>query len=170
MNVLQVITYAFIGLAGAAAVGVLLSRNLLRATLWLVVCLLSVAALYVLAFAEFVAVTQILVYAGGILVVIIFGIMLTARLGQVPLRVQHKNIFSGFLLASLMLGALATVIREFPEELPNATPIDTHADTISAIGMDILTDYVLVFEVAGILLLMALIGAAVIASHKPRVS
>ena len=61
MNVLQVITYAFIGLAGAAAVGVLLSRNLLRATLWLVVCLLSVAALYVLAFAEFVADTQILV-------------------------------------------------------------------------------------------------------------
>ena len=168
MTLYQGISYAFISIAGVAAVAVLFSRNLFHATLWLVVCLLSIAALYVLAFAEFVAVTQILVYAGGIPVIIIFGIMLTAKFGQVPLRVQHKNIFSGLLLSALLLVVLTVIIRQFPADIPASAPIDIQPDTVQVIGIKVLTEHVLVFEVAGILLLMALIGAAVIASHKPR--
>lgn len=168
MTVYQGISYAFIGIAGMGALAVLFSRNLFHATLWLVLCLLSIAAIYVLAFAEFVAVTQILVYAGGIPVIIIFGIMLTAKFGQVPLRVQHKNIFSGLLLSALLLALLTAIIQQFPSEIPEVSPIDIQSDTIQAIGIKLLTDHVLVFEVAGILLLMALVGAAVIASHKPR--
>lgn len=167
MMLYQGIFYAFSGVAVIAAMAVLFSRNLLHATLWLVVCLLSIAAVYVLAFAEFVAVTQILVYAGGILVVIIFGIMLTAKFGQIPLRVQHKNIFSGFILSALLLGLLIITLGKFPAELPELSPVDAHPDAVQTIGIGILTSHVLVFEVAGILLLMALIGAAVIASHKP---
>ena len=168
MTLYQGISYGFISIAGVAAVAVLFSRNLFHATLWLVVCLLSIAALYVLAFAEFVAVTQILVYAGGIPVIIIFGIMLTAKFGQVPLRVQHKNIFSGLLLSALLLAVLTVIIRQFPANIPASAPIDIQPDTVQVIGIKVLTEHVLVFEVAGILLLMALIGAAVIASHKPR--
>ncbi len=168
MMLYQGIFYSFAGVAGLAAIAVLFSRNLLHATLWLVVCLLSIAAIYVLAFAEFVAVTQILVYAGGIPVVIIFGIMLTAKFGQIPLRVQHKNIFTGFVLSSLLLGLLTVILSKFPAEIPELSPVDTQPDAIQTIGIEIMTTHVLIFEVAGILLLMALIGAAVIASHKPR--
>lgn len=170
MTLYQSIFYLFAAGAALAAIGVLFSKNLFHAALWLVVCLLSIAAIYVLAYAEFVAVTQILVYAGGIVVVIIFGIMLTAKFGQVPLRVQHKNIFSGFLLTVPLLAVLAVTLKQFPSELPDLAPIDTQPETIQSVGIALLTEQVLVFEIAGILLLMALIGAAVIASHKTRSS
>ncbi len=165
MSLYLITLYFFIALAALSAIGVLLSRNVMYAALLLIVCLLSVAALYVVMFAEFVAVTQILVYAGGVLVVIIFGIMLTARLSNQPLRVGHTNIFSGILISVCLFGVMTKLISGFSlsaSKMPEETP-----QNISAIGVSFLTDYVLVFEVSGLLLLIALIGAAVIASHKP---
>lgn len=166
MSLYWITLYFFIALAGLSAIGVLLSRNLMYAALLLIICLLSVAALYVIMFAEFVAVTQILVYAGGVLVVIIFGIMLTARFTNQPLRVGNTNVFSGVLISACFFGLMTKLISNFSlapsPRMPDETP-----SNISAIGISFLTDYVLVFEVSGLLLLIALIGAAVIASHKP---
>src|SRR5690606_39985640 len=114
--------YFFIALVGLSAIGVLLSRNLMYAALLMIICLLSVAALYVIMFAEFVAVTQILVYAGGVLVVIIFGIMLTARFTNQPLRVGHANIFSGVLISVSFFGLMAKLITDFSLAAPPAMP------------------------------------------------
>ncbi len=158
--------YFFIALAGLSAIGMVFSRNVLYAALLLIVCLLSVAALYVVMYAEFVAVTQILVYAGGILVVIIFGIMLTARFADQPLRVGHANIFSGVLVSVCFFGLMTKLITGLSLSSPPAMP-NENPPGISAVGVSFLTDHVLVFEIAGLLLLIALIGAAVIASHKP---
>ncbi len=167
MTVYLVTLYFFTAIAGLSAIGVLLSRNVFYAALLLIICLLSVAALYVVLFAEFVAVTQILVYAGGILVVIIFGIMLTVRFGDLPLRVRHANIFSGILISISLLVIMSGLFSEFSLPIGPSSPLDQHPAPIEAVGVSFLTDHILVFEVSGLLLLIALIGAAVIASHKP---
>ena len=93
MSVPTLLFYVFEGVAALAAAGLLFVRNVFYAALLLMICLLAIAAIYVLSYAEVVAVTQILVYAGGILVIIIFGIMLTAKLAGKPLVVKHANTF-----------------------------------------------------------------------------
>jgi NADH-quinone oxidoreductase subunit J len=129
---------------------------------------MSVAGLYVLAWAEFVAVTQILIYAGGILVLILFGIMLTAKMGKRAMLVQHANEFSGAIVAIGFVGLMVYALKgQFDStSLKNASL--TKSDTIETIGGNLMTTFLLPFEIAGILLLAALIGAAVIASHKSK--
>ena len=97
MSLAQFIFYFFEALTAAAAIGILFVRNVFYAALLLLVCLLSVAGIYVMAFAEFIAVTQILVYVGGILVLIIFGIMLTSRISGKPLVVTNRYWFAALL-------------------------------------------------------------------------
>lgn len=168
MSLSDIIFYFFILSAVAGAVGLIFSKNVFYAALLVIITLLSLAALFVLNFAEFVAVTQILVYAGGILVVIIFGIMLTSKYGTKPLNVQHSNIFSGLAVAVPLLILLLFNFNDYmPEAGTGVSPLETHPDTIQAIGISLMSRHVLVFEVAGVLLLIALIGAAVIATTKP---
>ena len=161
MNPIHSLFYFFILLAAISAVAIVFSRNVFKSTLLLLVCLLSIAALYVLCFAEFLAVTQVLIYAGGILVVIIFGIMLTTKISGGALIVGNGNIFSG---AVVGIGLFAVLLRYLPfihyTEGPGLGP-----DNISVIGFKIFSVFSLPFEVAGLLLLVALVGAAVITSH-----
>lgn len=159
--------YFFVLTAAGSAIGILLSRNVFKGALFLLTCLLSLAAVYVLAFAEFVAITQILIYAGGILVVIIFGIMLTTKISGKPLQVRNTDIFSGLLVMFVLLGLLVIYI---PTDLvlPSSNALNP-AENISTIGISFMTTFSLPFELAGILLLVALIGAAVISSFaKPK--
>jgi NADH:ubiquinone oxidoreductase subunit 6 (subunit J) len=161
MNAVKILFFFFIILAGVMAGAIVFSRNVFKSALFLLACLLSVAALYVLSFAEFVAVAQILIYAGGILVVIIFGIMLTTKISGRPLVVENTHVFSGG-IAGLLL--LAVLIRYLPT-LPSRGAKGLSPLNISAIGLEIFSEYSVAFEVAGLLLLIALVGAAVIASH-----
>jgi NADH:ubiquinone oxidoreductase subunit 6 (subunit J) len=162
MNILTFISYFFMLAAAVSATGILLSRNVFKAALMLLVCLLSIAALYVLSFAEFVAITQILVYAGGVLVVIIFGIMLTSKLSGKPLQVGHTNIFVALLSGILLFVLLANFIADDLFAAPQHA-LETQG-ALQTIGTNLMTTYALPFEIAGILLLVALIGAAVITS------
>jgi NADH-quinone oxidoreductase subunit J len=161
MTLVSFLFYFFEVVAALSAVGLALVRNVFYGALLLIVCLLALAGIYVLAFAEFVAVTQILVYAGGILVVIIFGIMLTTKISGKSLVVEHTFLLSGILVASGCMGLLlyALTHQTFPEPAKAAS-----VQSIDSIGVSLFSKYVLPFEVAGLLLLMALIGAAVIAS------
>lgn len=163
MNFVNILFCFFEAVAALAALSLVLVRNVFYGALILVVCLLSLAAIYVLAFAEFVAVTQILIYAGGILVVIIFGVMLTAKIAGKPLVVKHTNLWGGALacvsLFTLLIYFLSS--QKFFEDKKEMIASD---DAINTIGFGLMTEFVLPFEVAGILLLSALIGAAVIAS------
>lgn len=167
MSLYTIIFYFFASLAALSAIGLVFSKNVFYGALLLLVCLLSVAGLYVLAWAEFIAIAQLLIYAGGVLVVILFGIMLTAKLGQKPLRIQHNNLIAG-IFVSVSLAIM--LICYLPGQPAASTPAlaETGSGTVQTIGVNLMTDYVLPFEIAGILLLVALIGAAVIASHKTK--
>lgn len=161
MTLVTFLFYFFEAVVALSAIALALVRNVFYGALLVIVCLLGLAGIYVMAFAEFVAVTQILIYAGGILVVIIFGIMLTSKISNKPLVVDHAFVLSGLTVAAgflaLIVYALST--QTFPEAKDTL-----EVATIDNIGMTLFTKYVLPFEIAGLLLLMALIGAAVIAS------
>jgi NADH:ubiquinone oxidoreductase subunit 6 (subunit J) len=158
MTGVEILFFFFMALAGGSAVAIIFSKNVFKSALFLLAALLSVAALYVLSFAEFLAVTQILVYAGGILVVIIFGIMLTTRISGQPLVVENTHIFSGAIAGAGLFAVLAAnlpAVRFLAGE--GLVP-----ENISVMGLKLFSEYLLPFEMAGLLLLVALIGAAVI--------
>ncbi len=168
MSLVTFMFYFFAFLAAGSAFWLAMVRHVFHGALLLIVCLLALAGIYVLAFAEFVAITQILIYAGGILVVIIFGIMLTTR-SEKPLMVEHTNILAGILLSAGFFGAMVFLLNNeslFVAEPAASTLPLSHVNTI---GVSLMTTYMLPFEASGILLLMALVGAAVIGSTiKPK--
>lgn len=164
MSILSFTFYAFEFLAAVSAVAILFVKNVFYGALLLIVCLLSLAGIYIISNAEFIAVTQILVYAGGILVLIIFGIMLTTRISGKPLMVKNHNWFSGVLVGLPILILLITLFSETSFYSNNQTGVEQRYTSINKIGILLMTDYMFPFEVAGILLLVALIGAAVVAS------
>ena len=155
---------AFGALAAAiavAAVRVVTTKTIVHAALYLVVVLGGVAAIYVLAAAEFVAVVQVLVYIGAIVVLFLFGVMLTrAPLG----RSQDLDNDQRWLAAAVALfvagGLGALLINAFgKDKLPSGNAIQRTGD----VGTDIFQRYVIPFEVVSVLLLAALVGAVVIA-------
>ena len=160
MNVVEILFYLFIFLSGVSALAILFSKNVFKSAIFLLVSLLSTAALYALSFAEFLAVAQILIYAGGITVLIIFGIMLTTRISGKALVVKNTHILSGGTAAIAFLVLMVRYLPALVREGKALPPQD-----ISAIGLTLFAHYSLPFEIAGLLLLMALIGAAVITSH-----
>lgn len=160
----------FVILFGLLSVGsglyIALSRNLINAALGLFVLLFGVAGLFALADAGFLAASQIVVYVGGILILLIFGIMLTRRnLKQEPLT-QLSRQFPA-LLAVVVLAVLMSFVflSENWEKLP-ANP--ENASHTRQIGLHILSRYLLPFEVASVLLLVALVGAAYVARREPK--
>lgn len=171
-----------------AALGVVLIRDLFRAALLLVVVFVAVAGLFVLLSAEFLAVVQVLIYAGAISVLIIFAVMLTrdVQRGNLPNRLQLPAVlFSALLLAAMITAAVDTRWEFLPEsqqtrvELVQTAAVVTISDEslaetgitvpeeqeeIQKAGLaDLLTgDFVLPFEAVSVLLLAALIGALVL--------
>jgi NADH-quinone oxidoreductase subunit J len=164
MNASVIIFYiisAFILGAGLLAVT---ARKIFRSAIWLLFSLIGIASLYFWMEVEFVAAVQIVVYVGGIVVLIIFSIFLTQKSGDEMLKpVKQRAIFSA--LAVLFgCGFVFNLIREFGFTSINQQPFEVK---VSDIGMQMLStsDYgfVLPFEVVSILLLAALIGCIVIA-------
>jgi NADH-quinone oxidoreductase subunit J len=164
MSIVSFIFYAFEILAAASALLILFVKNVFYGALLLIVCLLSLAGIYIITHAEFIAVTQILIYAGGVLVLIIFGIMLTTRISGKPLIVHNHNWVGGTLVGLSLLASLTVLFTD--AEFYNSTlnTGDTGYSTINKIGILLMNDYVFPFEVVGILLLITLVGAAVVAS------
>lgn len=142
-----------------SAAGVVFSKNLIYSAVSLLFCLLGVAGLYVFLWADFIAVTQILIYVGGILVLIIFGIMLTHRITNV--RLSHSSIQQGVggAIVLAIFAGLSAMILDAPWYLSSA---EEPTETVREIGRMLMVDYLLPFEVASILLLAALMGAALL--------
>lgn len=162
MTLIEVILYFFIVVGAASALGILFIRNVLYAALFLIICLLCLAGIYILFQAEFLAITQIMIYAGGILVLLIFGIMLTIKKDAKPLEVGSHHLFSGSLAG---LGFLFVLIYSFKSAPLNLSQSQSSpSNNISEIGITIMSDYVIAFELAGVLLLITLIGASIMAS------
>ena len=173
--------------AVAGALAVVLLRDVFRAALMLVVVFLAVAGLYVMMNAEFLAVVQVLIYAGAIAILIIFAIMLTrdVQLGNLPNRLQPAAVlFPSLLLAALVFVAVDTEwdllsdrtdlaegvalvqtnsVGGIPDE--DRARIGPAADR-SGLGELLISDFVLPFEVASVLLLAAVIGALVLVRER----
>lgn len=159
-------TYIFIIIAGLSTLLLLFTKNVLHAAYLLMATLLSVAGIFILLNAEFIGVAQLMVYVGGILILLIFGIMLTNRLtGQHIVSGTH-NTFKGVIIGMVLMTALCSLIY-----VHHFIPLDNRATTpgqISELGQQLMTDYIFEFEIIGILLLLVLIGAAFIAKHSHK--
>jgi len=161
---------AFIIFSAIAVVGAVLVvwlPNVLHAAVSLIVSFFGVAGLYAILSADFVAVSQVLIYIGGVVVLIVFAIMLSERLDNVPGQEkarQQKLVMAGtigvFVLITFYLVVYLMPWKPFVEE------IDFGRSTVRALGDLLLTDYVLPFEIASVLLLAALIGAVIIARQR----
>jgi NADH-quinone oxidoreductase subunit J len=147
--------------AAASALRMVTTKNVIHAALYLVAVLASLGAMYVLLTAEFVATTQFLVYIGAVMVLFLFGVMLTrAPLGEsVELTTSAWPIGLG--VAGLLGAVIAySVIDQFgADELSENPTIFRTAD----VGDSIFSTYLIAFEAASVLLLAALIGAIVLA-------
>ena len=190
----QDVIFWFLGIVSiAAALGVVLTRDLFRAALLLIVVFVAVAGFFVLLSAEFLAVVQVLIYAGAISILIIFAVMLTrdVQRGNLPNRLQIPAVlFAALLLATLVVVATDTNWNLIPEEaqervdLVQTSAVSTvTTETLEASGFTtepeqkeasragladlLIGDFVLPFELVSVLLLAALIGSLVLVRPQP---
>lgn len=165
----SLVFYIFAALAAGSGLFMVLTRNVLYAAFSLLLCLLSVAAIYVCLFADFAAIAQIMIYVGGVLVLILFGLMLSLKSSDAGETSPSRNKIKSALLASLVLASLLFLIfssnlSRLPG-LENTQPaILTQKTSIYRIGMEFITTFALPFEVASLILLAALVGAAFISA------
>ncbi len=137
-------------------------RNLLHSVLCMALCFIGVAGLYLMLQAEFLAVVQVLIYIGAILVLILFAVMLTERLTDKKLRQFTGKWWLAAPLALLLFAALIvpTVLNTTWLERPKAALPE---NAVQSLGQALMTEYVLPFEAVSVLLLAALVGAIVVA-------
>lgn len=172
MNLVQVLFYVMSFIVLASAIMVAASKNLVRSVFMFFITLFGLAGLYVLALADFVAITQIVIYVGGILVLILFAFMLSGRETLNGLQ-QKKQFISANKVAALLLAGVFFVVlanmifKVNADSLPWIKKMNTLNNTIlptsdmtGNIGVNLMSQYLLPFEAISILLMMALIGAA----------
>ena len=158
----------------AGALLVVYSKNLMHACIFLLASFFGIAGLYACIGADFLAATQLVVYAGGVIILMLFAIMLTGGTGnktnkygleKIPAMGSRKTYFvAGF---AAIVTALIIIKVTIPVFQNNANVVEiANAPTVERIGTLLATDHILAFEISSILLLGALIGAAVIS--RPR--
>ncbi len=152
---------AVVGVAAAAAV--VLLRDVFHTALALVLCLLTVAGIYITLSADFLAVIQILVYVGGISILVILAIMLTREVQHGSL--SNKLRIPAFIVAAVFLGVVIFALLNTPWQISTAPPVEP---TTAALAGKLLGDggFVLAVEIAAALLLAAVLGAIVLVREK----
>ncbi|OCX54127.1 NADH dehydrogenase [Mucilaginibacter sp. PPCGB 2223] len=170
MNINQVLFYVMGFTALASALIVAASKNLVRSVFMFFVTLFALAGLYVFALADFVAVTQIVIYVGGVLVLMLFAFMLSNKetLNSLQNKTGNKFIAINNMAALLAAGLfLVILVNAIIKARPDGIVWIQHAqrvnpprtDNLGNIGVNLMTNYLLPFEVISIILMMALIGA-----------
>ena len=146
-----------------SAIWVVVSKNLIHSAIALLFTLFSIAGLYVFLYADFIAATQVVIYVGGILVLIIFGVMLTNRIDSPSIAASSKNQFVGGIGAFTIFVIQVAVIFNTPWHIGAEQSLE---DTGANIANLLLNKYLLPFEIASILLLAALMGAALLSRRS----
>jgi NADH-quinone oxidoreductase subunit J len=149
---------------GSAAV-VVLARSLIYSAFALLFTFFGVAGLYVLLGADFLAATQLLVYVGGILILLLFGVMLTHKLYDLDLRTEVTQFMPGMVVSAVLFYLLFFTARHTQWAGAGGTG-RLPRPTTEELGTAFLTTHLLPFEAASILLLVALIGAAMIVRRR----
>ena len=156
--------YTFAAAAIVGAIGIIRARRIFRSALFLVLTLASVAAIYVTLGADFLGAVQVLIYVGAIMVLIIFGIMLTPQQVELP-DIGGPGQAAAAAFVAVALFAVATIVIT-TSQWPRSTAAAIDEPTTHVIGTGLFTTYVLPFEIASLLLLVAMIGAIVIAREE----
>jgi len=162
MTLADLVFYGLAAMAVGGAAGVALSRNILYTSLALLFALMGVAGLYVFLSADFVAVAQVLIYIGGVLVLVLFAVMLTNRIGDVNV----SNTSLGWAGGALLMGIVAVMVIAVAVEVPWKVHEEPLAPTTAALGNALLQRWLLPFELTSLILLATLIGAIVIARKE----
>jgi NADH-quinone oxidoreductase subunit J len=148
-----------------SAIIVAFSKNILYSAFALLFTLLGVAGLYFYLNAAFIACLQIMIYVGGILVLILFAIMLTQNIKDVNITNKSVNIGLGSFLLIIGIGVLSYILAR--ANWQNFEPVYTEK-SIKILGNLLLTEYIFPFEIISVLLLAGLIGAVVIARKSVK--
>ena len=162
-GLVDLLFYALAGMTLVGAAGVALSRNILYSAIGLLTALLGAGSLYVFLSADFLAVTQLLVYIGGVLVLVLFAVMLTSRITDIEVSNASLGLAGGLMLAAAVAPVLlaVAVLTPWASHEPAAV-----LHTTAEIGDGFLTRWLLPFEVASMVLLATLVGAVVIARKE----
>jgi NADH:ubiquinone oxidoreductase subunit 6 (subunit J) len=157
--------YFIAGLTVISAIGVALSKNVFYSAMCLMGALLGASGLYVFLAADFVAVVQILVYVGGILVLTLFAIMLTHQIAEVQVSNRSVGRLPAFLLVVAVGIGMGVALFRAPW---HTKPLGEALPTTYGIGDSFLNQYLLPFELASVVLLTALVGAIVLSRKELR--
>jgi NADH-quinone oxidoreductase subunit J len=160
--------WLFAALTLGTALFAALARKIVHSAFCLMATFFGVAGIYAVLGSDFLAVTQVLVYVGGILVLIVFGVLLTDRVPDEYRVARPRNplpaLVAAGVAAAVLLGAISSA--KWPAAL--RAPVPAATPTVEAIGRSLLTDYLIPFEFASILLLVVLVGAARLARGGTR--
>lgn len=194
MDLHSTLFYILAAIIAVSAIAVVVTENIVRAATWLLFTLAAVAAVFFLLGADFVGAAQLLVYVGGTLVLVVFGVMLTAQGPFINLRISAAEWVIGLGVGLLLYSVLAMVILNIKEESPRQTQLassvtlgqallgfpeatakkDAAGQPLHVTGMPqpaverTRMAYLLPFEIVSVHLLVVLIGAAYLARAKRR--
>jgi NADH-quinone oxidoreductase subunit J len=140
-----------------SALNVVLTKNLFHSVLWLAAALVGTAGIFIALDAEFLGAVQVLLYAGGVITVVVFAIVVTERLVGERLSHMSRRLLAGFVVSAGVLVQVLLVVRGSGGEMvrPEMT-----ADITKWMGMSLLTEFLLPFELLGVLLLAGLLAAS----------
>lgn len=161
----DIITLALSLVAVSSAFVVAFSRNLVHSAFALLGVFAAVAGLYILLSADFVAIIQLVVYIGGILVLILFAVFLTSKIGDV--KISNRPMSSG--AAALICLTLGAVIwTTFAKGAWKADHYAGYISTTKAIGQKLLQEYLVPFEIISFILVVVMVGAVVLARREVK--
>src|ERR1700744_6414567 len=173
MTMVRALFYLMGFIVLASALFVAASKSLVRSVFMFFVTLMGLAGLYVLALADFIAITQIVIYVGGILVLILFAFMLSGRETLAVIQQQNNRFISISKLPAILLAVLFFIVMLniifkanvdqldwIKTSVTTKNAITPGSVTVNNIGINLMTRYLLPFEAISILLMMALVGAA----------
>ncbi len=160
-NLYDIAFYFFAVISVVSGAVVVFSRNIIYSAFSLLFTFFGVAGIYVLLSADFLAVTQLLIYVGGILVLLLFGVMLTNKVVSVDIKSGTMQTIPATIIVAMTAGTLCGVF--YITDWKTVVGAPTMTTTTYKLGEMFMTTYLLPFEIASIVLLVALIGAAFIA-------
>ena len=163
MDVSTAVFYLIALITVASAGMVAFSRNIIYSAFSLLGTFMGVAGLYIFLGADFVAGAQLLIYVGGILVLILFAVMLTHRITDVAITNRAAGRIPALLVVTLLLVMLIRIVKETPWVKVKEV---SYAPTTAHIGDAFLNEYLLPFELASVILLGAMIGAVVLSRKE----
>lgn len=162
MELATLLFYLFSIFTVVAAAIMVFSKNIVHSAFALMFTLIGVAALYVLLYADFLAATQLLVYVGGILILILFGVMLTTQGHTFSFKTITVNLAPASVLS---VSVAALLIYAFVKTDWIIADNGVKDETVHELGMMLMGEYVLPFIVVGVLLLIAIIGAILMSTR-----